>query len=53
MVEDHREDVALFEKEATSGQSAVDKFASATLPTLRQHLKMAEDLSGSTPASHH
>jgi putative membrane protein len=54
MVKDHKKDIALFEKEATSGQTAVDKFAAKTLPTLKQHLKMAEELPGpSAPASHH
>jgi putative membrane protein len=51
MVKDHREAVALFEKESTSGQSALDKFASSTLPTLRQHLKMAEELPGQAAAN--
>jgi putative membrane protein len=53
MIEDHKKDIAMFEKEAASGQSAVDKFASATLPTLKQHLKMAEELPGSASHSHH
>ena len=54
MIEDHQKDVAMFEKEATSGQTAVDKFAAKTLPTLKKHLKMAEELPGpSAAASHH
>ncbi|MEO6688300.1 MAG: DUF4142 domain-containing protein [Dokdonella sp.] len=48
MVKDHKETIALFETEATSGQSAnVKAFAEKTLPTLRAHLKMAEGLSAS------
>ena len=46
MVEDHKKDIAMFEKESKSGQTAVDQFASRTLPTLREHLKMAEELPG-------
>jgi len=49
MVEDHQKTVALFEKEATSGKdSHVKQFAQATLPTLREHLKMAQDLESRT-----
>lgn len=48
MVKDHKETIALFEKEAKSGQSAnVKAFAEKTLPTLKAHLKMAEDLNAS------
>jgi putative membrane protein len=44
MVKDHRMDVAEFKKEANSGQDAeVKAFAAKTLPTLEEHLKMAED----------
>ena len=55
MIEDHRKDIAMFEKQSASGESAVDKFASSTLPTLKQHLKMAEELPGaaSSSAPHH
>ena len=54
MVKDHKKDIALFEKEASSGQSAVDQFASKTLPTLKEHLKVAEELPGKAAgASHH
>ena len=43
MVRDHREDIAEFEKEANNGQDAkIKQFAMDTLPTLRDHLKMAE-----------
>jgi putative membrane protein len=44
MVKDHKEDVKLFEKESTAGSSAVQKFAAETLPTLKNHLQMAEAL---------
>jgi len=44
MVTDHQKTVALFEKEASAGKEAdVKGFASKTLPTLKQHLKMAQD----------
>lgn len=44
MVEDHRKDVAEFKKESASGQDAdIKGFAGKTLPTLEDHLKMAED----------
>jgi putative membrane protein len=42
---DHEEDVALFRKEATSGQDpSLKAFAQKTLPTLQQHLQMAQAL---------
>lgn len=45
MVKDHRDTVALFEREAKNGSSAqVKAFAQETLPKLIDHLKMAEDL---------
>jgi putative membrane protein len=45
MVEDHRKDIAAFEKEASDGHnSELRDFASKTLPVLRHHLEMAEDL---------
>jgi putative membrane protein len=58
MVKDHKKDVAEFDKEAKSGKdSAVKKFAESALPTLREHLKMAEDihreLGGGMMGSHH
>ena len=44
MVKDHKKDVAEFRKEANGGKdSDVKGFASKTLPTLEEHLKMAED----------
>jgi putative membrane protein len=40
MIKDHEEDIAMFEKEAKSGQDPEAKaYAAATLPTLRAHLK--------------
>ncbi|MGO4883990.1 MAG: DUF4142 domain-containing protein [Bryobacteraceae bacterium] len=43
MVNDHRQDIAEFEREANHGtDSDIKAFASKTLPTLQEHLKMAE-----------
>jgi putative membrane protein len=43
MVQDHRQDVADFRKEAESGTDpALKAFAQKYLPALEQHLKMAE-----------
>ena len=43
MVSDHRTDVNEFRKEANSGSDAdLKAFASKTLPTLEEHLRMAE-----------
>jgi putative membrane protein len=44
MVKDHKKDVAEFQREAKNGHGDVQSFASTTLPTLQEHLKMAEDL---------
>ena len=47
MVKDHEQTVKLFRKEAEKGESAeLKQFASKTLPTLEEHLKMAKDLQG-------
>jgi len=44
MLADHRKDVNEFKKESTSGKdSDVKAWASKTLPTLEEHLKLAED----------
>jgi putative membrane protein len=46
MVKDHKTDVAEFQKEANSGGNPdLKQFAGDTLPTLQEHLKMAEDTS--------
>ena len=43
MVSDHKKDISEFEKQAKSGKDAeVKAFAQDTLPTLREHLKMAQ-----------
>lgn len=45
MVMDHKKDVAAFQKEANTGKDdAVKGFASKTLPTLQEHLKMIQDI---------
>jgi putative membrane protein len=45
MVKDHRDDIDLFQREAGGGQDGTLKsFASSTLPTLQDHLKMAKDM---------
>lgn len=44
-VRDHQQDIALFQQEASSGRDpALKQFAERTLPTLRQHLQMAQAL---------
>ena len=45
MLSDHRKDVSEFEKESTRGTDAdLKAFATKTLPTLQEHLQMAEAL---------
>jgi putative membrane protein len=52
MLQDHKKDVAAFEKQSTSGSNdALKQFAARTLPTLKDHLKEAQDLAQSTSAS--
>jgi putative membrane protein len=47
MLKDHVKDVALFQREADRGtDSGLKSFASTTLPTLREHLRMARSLNG-------
>jgi putative membrane protein len=47
MLSDHRKDVSEFEKQSTRGTDAdLKAFATKTLPTLQEHLKMAETLPG-------
>src|SRR5690349_7932252 len=50
MVDDHRADVAKFEREAKGGRDAgVKAFAERTLPTLRGHLELAQVTARGTP----
>ncbi|MEO7336252.1 MAG: DUF4142 domain-containing protein [Caldimonas sp.] len=43
MVEDHKQDIAEFKKESTSGKDDdVKAFATKTLPTLQEHLQLAQ-----------
>lgn len=45
MLADHKKAVALFQREATQGKDAdLKAFAAKTLPTLKQHLSMAQAL---------
>jgi putative membrane protein len=45
-VKDHKKDVSQFKNEAESGSNPnIKQFASTTLPTLQEHLSMAQDLS--------
>jgi putative membrane protein len=44
-VKDHKKDVSEFKSEAENGSNPnIKQFASTTLPTLQQHLSMAQDL---------
>ncbi len=44
MVTDHQKDVAAFKRESTSGKDAdLKAWAAKTLPTLQEHLKLAQD----------
>jgi putative membrane protein len=59
MLADHRKDVNEFKKESRAGKdSEVKAWASKTLPTLEEHLKLAQDAnkavgtSGSTTGRH-
>jgi putative membrane protein len=50
----HEKAVNLFQREAKSGSNpALREFAQNTLPTLREHLQMARDLSAEMSASEH
>jgi len=52
MVADHKQDVAEFRKEANSGKdSDIKAFAAKTLPTLEDHLKMAQSTDSAVKAS--
>ncbi len=49
MIEDHRKDVADFEQEAQRGEvTPIRALANATLPMLRAHLQLAEELPRNT-----
>jgi putative membrane protein len=53
MVSDHKKDVAEFKKESKNGKDTdVKSFATNTLPTLEDHLKMAEDISSKLHPTH-
>ena len=52
MVADHKQDVAEFKKQATSGKdSDLKSFAAKTLPTLEDHLKMAQSTDAAVKSS--
>jgi len=52
MVTDHKEDVAAFQKESNlSRDPQVKSFATQTLPTLREHLKNAQEISSKTSSA--
>ena len=45
MVKDHKKDVSEFDKQASKGDNdSLQSFARSTLPTLREHYKMAQDI---------
>jgi putative membrane protein len=44
MANDHREDIAKFERQARTGDRRTAALAQAQLPTLREHLRIAESL---------
>jgi putative membrane protein len=47
MVSDHRTDVNEFKREANSGtDTELKSFAAKTVPTLEEHLRMAESTEG-------
>jgi putative membrane protein len=52
MVKGHQEDIAKYEKQAQSGNSKVAELAEELLPTLKQHLAMAQRLQSGGDASH-
>ncbi len=52
MVSDHKEDIKAFQKEAEHGNDAdLKQFASSALPTLNQHLSMAQSSEHSSSAT--
>jgi putative membrane protein len=53
MLEDHEKDVAKFEMASNQADNEnVRSFAAETLPTLREHLRLARDLHSPVQASH-
>ena len=44
MVEDHKEDIRLFEAQAKSSKGPVPDYARDTLPDLKKHLQTAQSL---------
>lgn len=51
MVEDHRKDVADFQKQADAHDGKVSELAAKQLPILKKHLAMAQDLQKTMAAS--
>ena len=52
MIKDHEEDIAEFKKEATTGKDPDARaFASATLPTLEEHLKKIQAIAANAGVS--
>jgi putative membrane protein len=52
MVQDHKEDVAAFERESESASDPdIKSFAAETLPTLQEHLKVAQGLAGNNAST--
>jgi putative membrane protein len=52
MIKDHEEDIAMFKKEAASGQDPDAKaYAKATLPTLKLHLQKIKSIAASAGVS--
>lgn len=52
MVEDHTQDVSLYQQQSQQGEDTdLKAFATQTLPTLQEHLQLAQSISESLPAS--
>jgi len=52
MSKDHHKDVAEFQKEANNGKdSDLKNFAAQTLPTLQEHMRMADEINGKVSGS--
>ncbi len=52
MVSDHKDDIKKFQNEADKGKDAdLKKFASQTLPTLKEHLQLAESTADAVKSS--